>query len=355
MKINAEQLDTYLQKLSKQGQGPRIFLLSGDEPFQKMEAADAIRGYASQVGYSERELLHADQSFNWNELLGASNSLSLFSEKKLIDLRVETKTPGKAGSQAIRDYANNPPDDKILLIQTPKLAAAARNAAWVKAIDKLGAVINIWELSTAQTMGWVSKRMRLMGMRATPDAVRLLTERVEGNLLAAYQEINKLKLLFHTDNQTETLIDEQQVLTSVSDSSRFSIFDLSNAVMNGDSSRIHHIHHSLREEGVPIQLILWTLSDLSRQLYSAHFHINNGVSQSQVMAKIPRPRQRPFQQALQRTKQTNFMPILHKNSEIDRLSKGQGDTANKGTNRVWSELLAFALMISGVELLSQEA
>ena len=166
MKLNAEQLESYLKNIAQQSpnQIPRVFLLAGDEPFQKMEAADAIRAYAAQIGYSERDLLHADSSFNWSELTGSSNSLSLFSEKKLIDLRVETKTPGKAGSQAIRDYVNNPPEDKILLIQNPKLAAAARNAAWVKSIDKIGVVINIWELSTAQTMGWISKRMRQMGM-----------------------------------------------------------------------------------------------------------------------------------------------------------------------------------------------
>jgi len=356
MKVNSDQLASYLQKSTSQNKAPKVFLLTGDEPFQLMEAADAVRAHAQQAGFSERDILHADNSFKWDELNGVSNSLSLFSEKKVIDLRVETKTPGKAGSQAIRDYMENPPEDKILLIQTPKLAAAARNAAWVKAIDKQGVVVQVWDLSTPQTMAWISKKMREFNMRATPDAVRLLTERVEGNLLAAFQEINKLQLLFQDNtNQSETLIDEEQVLAAVSDSSRFSIFDLSNAVMMGELARVQHIHHNLKEEGVPIQLILWTLSDLSRQLYNASFQLNNGISASQIVAKMPRPRQRPFQVALQRMQRADWQTILKKNSDIDRLSKGQGEIANKGMGRVWSELLELALILAGTELMMDKA
>ncbi len=197
MRINPDQLSSFLQQ-KRENQG--VFLLSGDEPYQLMEAADTIRQFAKQQGFTERDILHADGQFDWGSLLGASNSLSLFSELKLIDLRVETKGPGKAGSQAIRDYMDNPPEDKILLIQMPKLVGNARNAAWVKAIDKQGVVVQIWDLSAPQTMAWINKQMREKGMRATSDAVRLLTERVEGNLLAAAQEINKLKLLYQENS-----------------------------------------------------------------------------------------------------------------------------------------------------------
>ena len=356
MRLKSDQLSSYLQQNKNT---PSVFLLTGDEPYQLMEAADAVRNYAQQAGYSERDILHADNTFKWGELTGVSNSLSLFSEKKIIDLRIEMKTPGKAGSQAIREYMEYLPQDKILLIQVPKLATAARNAVWVKAIDKQGVVVQIWDLSAPQTMAWINKKMREFGMRATPDAVRLLTERVEGNLLAAFQEINKLKLLCqeNTDDaqQTEILIDEEQVLAAVSDSSRFSIFDLSNAIMDGDLARIQHIHHNLKEEGVPIQLILWTLSDLSRQLYKASFQIRNGMNASQVVAKMPRPKQQPFQRALQRMQGTDWSSILQKNSQIDRLSKGQGEIANKGLGRVWSELLELALMLAGTELMMDKA
>ena len=236
MKVYPEQLQNYL---NKQGNTPAAFLVSGDEPLQMMEVADTIRRYAKDKGFTERDVIQADAQYDWRSLYETSNSLSLFSEKTLIDLTVATKSPGKSGSQAIRDYMSNPADDKILLIQMPKLVGSARNSAWVKAIDKVGAVIQIWDLSPPQTMAWIAKRMGTLGMRPTPDAVRLLTERVEGNLLAAQQEIDKLSLLFCKQDSKQVVIDEEHVLSAVSDSSRFTIFDLSYAVMLGDAHRVH--------------------------------------------------------------------------------------------------------------------
>ncbi len=351
MKLNVDQLPHYL---AKQNQLPPAILLAGDEPLQIMETSDLIRQQARDRGFSERDILQADAQFDWSVLNGASSSLSLFSEKKLIDLSVVTKSPGKAGSQAIRDYMQNPPEDKILLIKTAKLVGNARNSAWVKAIDKAGVVMQIWDLSPPQTMAWVAKRLRDNGMRPTAEAVRLLTERVEGNLLAATQEISKLKLLFQNQGAAETIIDVEQVLSAVSDSSRYSIFDLSNAVMMGEAHRIQHIHHNLREEGVPVQLILWTLSDLSRQLYNASFSLRNGNPLSQVIAKIPRPRQKPFQIALQRMQHADWHKILGMNSQIDRLSKGQGEIAHKGMGIVWSDLLELALMLADKPVIQPE-
>ena len=356
MKLNVDQLSRFLQ--NQKTNFPQVFLLAGDEPLQKMEAADAIRDFAKQQGFSERDILHADNQFNWSALLDASNNLSLFSEKKVLDLRVLTKTPGNAGSQAIREYMQNPPNDKLLLVQCQKLVGNARNAAWVKAIDKAGVVIQIWEKSTTETMAWVAKRLHQQGMRATPEAVRLLTERVEGNLLAATQEISKLALLFHkqdANDAKETLINEEQVLASVSDSSRYTIFDLSNAVMLGDSHRVQHIHHNLKAEGVPVQLVLWTLSDLARQLYHASFLLRNGAPMAQILSKLPRPRQKPFQLALQRLQSADWIGILNQYADIDRLSKGQGEIANKGMVRVWSDLLELALVLAGQASIQAES
>jgi len=351
MRLHVDQLPIFLQK---QKNIPLVFLLSGNEPLQTMEASDQIRRYAKQQGYSERDILHADAQFDWSSLAGASNSLSLFNEKKLLDLRVITKSLGKVGSQAVRDYMQSLPDDKILLIQVPKLVGNAKNSAWVKAIDKEGVVIQIWEKSSPETMAWIAKRLREQGISASAEAIRLLTERVEGNLLAAIQEINKLALLHCKAGEKLTNIDEEQVLASVSDSSRYSIFDLSNAVMQGESHRVQHIHHNLREEGVPVQLILWTLSDLARQLYNASFSLRNGVAISQILSKMPRPRQKPFQIALQRMQHANWPEILNKYAEIDRLSKGQGEIANKGLGRVWSDLLELALILTNKAAIKPE-
>ena len=353
MKTNPDQLQQFLQRLQS---APSVFLLSGDEPLQIMEAADAIRVYAKAQGFVERDVIHVDSgSFDWSLLTGASNAMSLFSDKKLIDLRLEIKSPGRKGSEALRDYMKNPPDDKILLMQMGKLDRGMRNSAWVKAIEKEGVLIQAWDLSTPQTMAWVAKRLRDNGMHASADAVRLLTERVEGNLLAATQEIAKLKLLYHRDDAKQTEIDEEKVLAAVSDSSRYSIFDLSNAVMLGDNHRIQHIHHNLKEEGVPVTLMLWTLSDLSRQLYKASFDLRNGMPMSQILSKMPRPRQKPFQVALHRMQHADWPEVLKMNSTIDRLSKGQGETSIKGVGRIWAELLELALVLSGTAVIEGKA
>jgi len=195
----------------------------------------------------------------------------------------------------------------------------------------------------------------MAGMHPSSDAVRLLTERVEGNLLAATQEINKLKLL-HVKNEADnqaTEINDEMVLASVSDSSRFNVFDLANAVMLGDTHRIQHIHHNLREEGAAIQLVLWTLTDLTRQLYDASFKLRNGLPESKVIASVPRPRQKPFQMALRRMQHAHWPELIQMNSQIDRVSKGQGETANKGMSRVWQDLLELALSLAGKPVLAK--
>ncbi len=353
MKINPDQLKQFLQR---QQRAPSVFLLSGDEPLQIMEAADTIRHSAKEQGFSERDVIHVDKgSFDWSVLAGASNALSLFSDKKLIDLRLEIKSPGKKGSEAIRNYMKNPPEDKILLMQMGKLDRGMRNSAWVKAIEKDGLFIQAWDLSTPQTMAWIAKRLRENGMHASSDAVRLLTDRVEGNLLAATQEIAKLKLLYHAGDVPQTEINEEHILSAVSDSSRYSIFDLANAVMLGDTHRVQHIHHNLQQEGVPLTLMLWTLSDLNRQLYQASFSLRNGTPMPQILSKMPRPRQKPFQVALQRMQHADWTIILAMNSCIDKLSKGQGETSIKGTDRIWAELLELALVLSGSPVLHAEA
>lgn len=344
MKLSAEQLPNFL---SRRENFKPVFFLSGEEPLQMMEAADAIRNAAFNYGYVEREILHVDNSFSWDRFSMSSNALSLFSEKKILDLRLTNAKPGKAGSNAIRGYLANIPTDKVLLIQTDKLDGRTKNAAWVKDLDKAGVMIQVWKLSPAQTFAWMAKRLRNLNMQPSDDAVRFLTERVEGNLLAAVQEANKLQLLYGSGR-----IDLAQVQAAVSDSSRFNIFDLSDAVMIGNAQRVQHVLHSLQQEGAAVQLVLWTLSDLSRQLYEACFQLKQGVTESSIMKKIPRPRQQGFKAALYRLKnKADWEKILSLNADIDRLSKGLSEDGNKGMGRVWSGLLELALLLSGIHIM----
>lgn len=345
MKLRPEQLSSYLRDCSD-----RVFFLSGEEPLQMQEAADLIRQYALEQGFDERQIITFDGGHgDWTELTAAAMELSLFSQKKILDVRLSHCQPGAKGSQAIRDYMANVPDDKFLLLQTAKLDKSARQAAWVKALDEQGVMIQVWDLSPAQTLGWVAKRMREHGLQPSQDAVRLLTERIEGNLLAANQEIKKLLLLFGAGAQ----IDVDQVMQVVADSSRFSVFDLSDAILLGDIKRLHHVLKILREEDTALQLVLWSLSTLSRQLYDICQRIMRGEAEARAIQSagfIPRPRQALFPPAIRRLRDADWTHILQQNFEIETMTKGQAETRIRDESRIWDKVFDTAVLLSGHRL-----
>jgi len=342
MNVQADQLARLLE--SGRPLSP-VYLLSGDEPLQMMEAADAVRKAAREQGYLEREILRVEAGFDWSALGQSADEMSLFSERKVLDLRLEKQSPGARGSKALTEYVKRLPEDKILLITCQRMDGRQKNSAWVKALSGAGVMVQFWDLSLAQTLGWVAKRLRQNGMQPTQEAVRLLTERVEGNLLAAAQEIDKLKLLFG-----EAEINEEQVLAAVSDSARFSVFDLSTAITQADSKRVQHILYHLRHEGIATPLVLWVLNDLVTQLSEASHVIRNGGSEAQALGKLPKPRQKILQPALRRLQNADWPEIIHKKAEVDRLIKGLSQVANKGDARVWVALLELSVLLSGKQI-----
>jgi len=340
-----------LLKLLENGQPlSPIYLLSGDEPLQMMEAADAVRRVAKQQGYLEREILRVEPGFDWSSLAQSADEMSLFSQQKILDLRLEKQSPAAKGSKALTAYTKRIPDDKILLITCQRLDARQKNSAWAKALSAAGVMVQFWDLSPAQTLGWVAKRMRQQGLQPTQEAVQLLTERVEGNLLAAAQEIDKLKLLFG-----ESSIDETKILDAVSDSSRFSVFDLTGAVSMADAKRVQHIMYHLRLEGVATPLVLWVLNDMVVQLSDASFAMRNGMSLQGALSKVPKHKQKGLQPALKRMQSADWPPLIQKTIDIDRLIKGLSKVSNKGDARVWAELLELALLLSGTVVISASA
>ena len=335
MKLRIEQLAEHLKS-----QLMPVYFLSGDEPLQMMEAVDAVRAKAKEAGYLERDILTFEGQADWSTLSSAAIEQSLFAQKTLVDVRMSAK-PGIKGSKAIREYMTHLPTNKVLLIQSGKQDKGSMNSAWAKALDKQGVVIQIWGMSPPQTLAWVAKRMRQQGLKPTQDAIRLLTERIEGNLLAADQEIKKLSLLFNNQD-----IDVDQLMQVVADSSRFSVFDLSDAVLMGDIKRIHHVLMVLRDEGTALPLVLWSLSTLSRQLYDACFKVGQGQPESQAMGYMPRPRQGPFQAAMRRLQYTDWLTILDKNFIIDRMSKGHESVRVKDESRTWDEAFDLAALLA---------
>ncbi|MGB0846005.1 MAG: DNA polymerase III subunit delta [Thiolinea sp.] len=340
MQVRAEQIRDHLKQELKP-----VYLITGDEPLQVMEVADAVREQAAKRGFTERDILSVDPQFDWSVLHEAGGALSLFAEKKLLDMRLTSCKIGASGSKAMKAYLERIPDDKVLLIQCPRLEKSCRNAAWVKAIQQHGVMVQIWDLSAAQTQSWVARRMRDAGLQPDTDAVKYLAERVEGNLLAAAQEINKLKLLHGDEPLTADI-----VAGSAADSSRFTVFDLTEAVLMQDTGRMRHIVQILREEGTALPLLVWALADLLRQLNTACFNLQQRQSNQAIMARMPKARQALFQQAVQRMQRANWALLFRKVALLDQHSKGVGEDVSRSEARLWDEVLDVALRLSGRRL-----
>jgi len=199
-----------------------VYLITGDEPLQVMLAADAVRGAARARGYDERLILDAETGFDWGALREAATSLSLFAQRRVLDLRMPAK-PGAAGASALTEYARRPSPDTVLLVQCGKLDRAALSSAWAKALERAGVMLQVWPLAAAETAQWIQARLTEKNLKVSEDALALLAERGQGNLLAANQEVEKLSLLYGGTRDREAL-GVTEILADVADSARFNVF-----------------------------------------------------------------------------------------------------------------------------------
>ncbi|HEX9803401.1 MAG TPA: DNA polymerase III subunit delta [Gammaproteobacteria bacterium] len=334
MRLRCEQLAAHL----RQGVQP-LYLLSGDEPLQLMEAADAIRARVRELGFGEREVLHAEAGFDWSALSAASGSLSLFAEKRLLELRLPGGKPGKEGGAALSGYAADPPPDTVLLIISGKIDSASQKSKWFRALEATGATLQVWPVEPSALPGWVMSRMRSRGMQPTGEAARLLAERVEGNLLAAAQEVEKLRLL-----HGEGPIDAAQVEEGVADSARYDIFELVDTALLGDAPRTARVIEGLRAEGVEPILVLWALLREIRAQAQMAGELAQGSSVDAVLGRfrVWEKRKAPVRAGLARHTLKRWLLLLRRAGRIDRMVKG----AEPGNP--WDELLQLALLMAGV-------
>lgn len=311
-----------------------IYFIHGDEPLQQMEAADAIRARARELGYSEREVMDVETGFDWNLLLDAANSMSLFAEQRILELRMPTGKPGKQGAQVLLDYAQRPAEDAVLIISSGKLDGSSKNTKWFKALDQAGAIIQCWPVVVPELARWIEQRMKIRGIIASPEAVALLAERVEGNMLAAAQEIEKLYLL-----HGEGRLDIEQMTAAVADSARYNIYDLVDSALTGDLTRTTRIVSGLKSEGVEPVLALWALS---REIRSLTSMAESGMSVDAAMAKarIWDNRKVLVRKALSRHSETRWKQFLKRCARIDRVIKGVEP------GRPWDELLMLSSQIA---------
>ena len=338
MKLELDKLDNHLKK-----QLERLYFISGDGPLRVMEAADAVRAAARRHGYDERDVLTVQPGFDWYSLQSESGNMSLFSDRRIIDLRLPTGKPGREGAQALRDFADQLPEDTLLLVTAGKLEPAARNSKWVQALEAAGVVIFVWPLDARKLNAWVDARMRQRGLLPTREAVGMLAERVEGNLLACVQEIDKLFLL-----QGEGAVDAEAVTRLVADNARYDVFGLVDAALAGNLARGIRILHGLEAEGLAPQVVLWALAREIRQLAVMSAQVAGGQSISGVMARnrVWNNRKELVGAALKRLDPGKCNEMLRHCAEIDRVSKG------RGAGNTWDELLQLTSRLAGRSILS---
>jgi DNA polymerase-3 subunit delta len=335
MKIDPSQLDKHARnKLLP------IYLVFGDEPLQMMEAMNALRAAARAQGCASREALEAGRDFNWNQLAFAANSLSLFAERRILELRLPGGSPGQEGAKALVEYAARPAEDAVLLIESGKIDVRSQKAKWFLALEQVGGVIQIWPVKPAAMPGWIDRRLRTHGLQAEREASALLAMRTEGNLLAAAQEIEKLSLLYGQPGM-QVRLDLRQVADAVSESSRYSVYDLVDAALAGETARSMRMLAGLRQEGAATPLVLWALQNEIRSLYDMKHRLQAGEPPARVLAAVWDSRKARVEQALKRLSVNTWGILLNLCARADQAVKGLR------AEREWDVLREICLGLSG--------
>jgi DNA polymerase-3 subunit delta len=302
-----------------------IYLVAGAEPLLVQEAADAIRARAREEGYGEREIFDVDNSFDWNTLAHGLASLSLFATRRLFDVRMPTGKPGKEGSEALREYCESPPPDTVLLL-TCLDWSKKHEGKWSEAIAKAGHLLPIYPVKVHELGDWLQRRLRSRGLLATPDAVRRLADRVEGNLLAAAQEVDKLALLVGNRGPKSQAIDAEQMEALVSDSARFDVFKLVDAALGGEPVRAVHMLAGLRAEGDQVPGLTPMLArEILGMCSLARAAERGNLASAMRDARIWDSKQAIYRRAIERHPVSRWEAFAAECGRIDSAAKGRGD------------------------------
>jgi DNA polymerase-3 subunit delta len=334
MQLRAEELGRHLSRGLD-----NLYVIHGDEPLQSLEAADAVRAAARAQGYQEREVLTAERGFDWRQLVLSGASLSLFSSKKLIELRIPGGKPGTEGGPAIVQFCSALVPDVLTIVTLPRLERKSQDTAWFKALTHKGTLINTFAIERAQLPRWIAARLAQQKQKADQATLQFLADSVEGNLLAAHQEIQKLGLLFPPG---ELAFDP--VCSAVRNVARYDAFKLNEAMLAGDTARLARMLDGLKSEGEAPPKILWVLAEEIRAVAK----VQAGLALGENLQQLYRnnrvwgdARQRLVHEAARRIKPAALGQALRHAARIDRTAKGlaRGD--------VWDELLQLCLRFAG--------
>ncbi|MDR3221856.1 MAG: DNA polymerase III subunit delta [Candidatus Accumulibacter sp.] len=333
MQLRGEQLAAHLARELRP-----IYTVYGDDPLLVIEAADTIRAAARRQGFSERDVLTAMAGFNWNELGGMACNMSLFGGRKLIDLRIPTGKPGREGGAALQEYCARPSPDALLLVTLPGLDWSEEKAVWLKALTEAGVTLKLIPPNLGELPAWIAGRLQGQQQSADRDGLRFIAEHVEGNLLAAHQEILKLGLLY-----PQGQLSFAQIHDAVLNVARHDLDGLRESLLSGDLTRLARTLEGLRQEGEAPPLVLWAMTEEVRALAQVKAGVAEGRQLDALLkeARIWGARQAPFKKAVQRIGAQQASAALRLAARIDRLVKGIGP------GDVWDEFLRLGLLVSG--------
>ena len=327
MRVRPEQLERRL------GHGlASVYVVHGDEPLQREESLDAIRAAARAAEFAERIVLHAESGFDWGELQTHAASLSLFAERRLIDLRMPGGSPGRDGGPVLAQYAANPPPDMVLLLSCRRLDRRSTSTKWFRALEGAGDVVEVFPVSARDLPRWIADRGAARGVAFERDAAGALAERSEGNLLACAQEIDKLRLL--CEGRPVTVDD---VMGTVADSARFGAFDLIDPALEGDGARSVRILRVLRDEGFEPIHVLGSLTWAIRGICGIAAGLEGGARLDDVLRGgfgAWWRRRHLVQRALSRMPRRGWVRLLGVAEGADRMLKGS--PARSGAMVRWS-------------------
>jgi len=330
MRISSEQLQQHLSRELKP-----LYCVFGDETLLALEASDRIRARARAEGYSERDVLTADSGFKWSELAFAGNSRSLFASRRVLELRVPTGKPGTEGSGALQTYCEGLPPDTVTLVVLPGIDWRAQKAGWFEALERAGVLVEAKTVARKALPEWIAGRLRAQGQDADPETLDFIAERVEGNLLAAHQEVQKLALLFPAGR-----VAFEQVREAVLDVARYDVFNLGEALLEGDVLHLSRMMDGLRGEGVAPPLVLWAIAEEIRAIGRVLDGVAAGRTPPQLWrdAKVwGQSHQGLMQRHHRRFTRDQVEAAIAHAAKVDRMVKGliRGDA--------WSELLQLCL------------
>ncbi|WP_297571815.1 DNA polymerase III subunit delta [uncultured Deefgea sp.] len=316
-----------------------LYIIHGDEALLSLEAVQTLRDIARQQGYSEREVLTVENAaqFQWEQLISAGQSLSLFAELRILELRIPNGKPGTEGGKALEAFASKLPSDTLTIITLPRLDKTALNSKWMSALAKAGEVIEAKLIERSALPQWISKRLATQAQNLSPEAMAWLVDRVEGNLLAALQEIQKLALLHPSG-----LLTLDDLTAAVANVARYDVFQLGEALLQGDAERMVHMLSGLKAEGESAVLVLWALTEETRNLYRFAQGRARNIPTAQLIKdlRLWGNKQKLIEAAAARVNRRQLTNALQQAARIDSLIKGIGE------GEVWHELTAMALSLS---------